>query len=190
MAEKKGQLHEIEDQLDVFRPITKWNHRVTRVEEIPAAVHEAFRHLKTGRPRPVELEVPPDTLAATGDAEIIAAEDYPLQAANESDVERAARLLASAERPAIMVGGGARISGAGDEILQLADFLQAPVMGTQNSKGVIDEGSPFFVGTNYSMVGPADAVFADADALLAVGSRMLFTQRDAPAEPADGADRR
>ena len=183
LGREEGQLHEIEDQLDVFRPITKWNHRVTRVEEIPAAVHEAFRHLKTGRPRPVELEVPPDTLAATGDAEIIAAEDYPLQAANDSDVERAARLLASAERPAIMVGGGARISGASDEILQLADFLQAPVMGTQNSKGVIDEGSPFFVGTNYSMVGPADAVFADADALLAVGSRMLFTQRDAPANP-------
>ena len=142
LGREEGQLHEIEDQLDVFRPITKWVHRVTRVEEIPAAVHEAFRHLKTGRPRPVELEVPPDTLAATGNADLIEAEDYPPQAARAGDVERAASLLASAERPAIMVGGGARISGAGDEILELADFLQAPVMGTQNSKGVIDEGSP------------------------------------------------
>ena len=183
LGREEGQLHEIEDQLDVFRPITKWNHRVTRVEEIPAAVHEAFRHLKTGRPRPVELEVPPDTLAATGDAEIIEAEDYPLQAASDDDIANAANLLASAERPAIMVGGGARISGAGDEVLALADFLQAPIMGTQNSKSVIHEGNPFFVGTNYSMVGPADAVFADADALLTVGSRMLFTQRDAPANP-------
>ena len=183
LGREEGQLHEVEDQLDVFRPITKWNHRVTRVEEIPAAVHEAFRHLKTGRPRPVELEVPPDTLAATGDAEIIEAEDYAPQSARDGDIERAASLLAASERPAIMVGGGARISGAGDEILELAEFLQAPIMGTQNSKGVIHEGSPFYVGTNYSMVGPADAVFADADALLAVGSRMLFTQRDAPANP-------
>ena len=69
LGRREGQLHEVEDQLDVFRPLTKWVHRVTRVEEIPGAVHEAFRHLKTGRPRPVELEIPPDTLAATGEAE-------------------------------------------------------------------------------------------------------------------------
>ena len=176
LGREEGQLHEVEDQLDVFRPLTKWNHRVTRVEEIPGAVHEAFRHLKTGRPRPVELEIPPDTLAATGEAETIPAEDYPPQAADAGDVERAASILASAERPAIMVGGGARISGAGDEVLALADFLQAPVMGTQDSKGVISEDNPFYVGTNYASVGPADVVLPDADVLLAIGTRLLFRE--------------
>ena len=58
-----------------------------------------------------------------------------------------------------MVGGGARISGAGDEAMQLAEFLQAPLMGTQDSKGVVPESSPFYVGTNYASVGPADVVF-------------------------------
>ena len=176
LGREEGQLHEVEDQLDVFRPLTKWNHRVTRVEEIPGAVHEAFRHLKTGRPRPVELEIPPDTLAATGEAETIPAEDYPPQAADAGDVERAASILASAERPAIMVGGGARISGAGDEVLALADFLQAPVMGTQDSKGVISEDNPFYVGTNYANVGPADVVLPDSDVLLAIGTRLLFRE--------------
>ncbi len=176
LGRREGQLHEVEDQLDVFRPLTKWVHRVTRVEEIPGAVHEAFRHLKTGRPRPVELEVPPDTLAATGEAETIAAEEYPPQVADRGDVEQAARILASAERPAIMVGGGARISGAGDEVLQLADLLQAPVMGTQNSKGVVPENSPFYVGTNYASVGPSDIVLPDADVLLAIGTRLLFRE--------------
>ncbi len=176
LGRREGQLHEVEDQLDVFRPLTKWVHRVTRVEEIPGAVHEAFRHLKTGRPRPVELEVPPDTLAATGEAETIAAEEYPPQVADRGDVEQATRILASAERPAIMVGGGARISGAGDEVLQLADLLQAPVMGTQNSKGVVPENSPFYVGTNYASVGPADIVLPDADVLLAIGTRLLFRE--------------
>ena len=176
LGRREGQLHEVEDQLDVFRPLTKWVHRVTRVEEIPGAVHEAFRHLKTGRPRPVELEIPPDTLAATGEAETIAAEEYPPQVAETGDVEQAARILASAGRPAIMVGGGARISGAGDEVLQLADLLQAPVMGTQNSKGVVTENSPFYVGTNYASVGPADMVLPDADVLLAIGTRLLFRE--------------
>jgi acetolactate synthase-1/2/3 large subunit len=176
LGKREGQLHEVEDQLDVFRPLTKWVHRVTRVDEIPGAVHEAFRHLKTGRPRPVELEIPPDTLAATGEAEVIAAEEYPPQVAETGDVEQAARILASAERPAIMVGGGARISVAGDEVLQLADILQAPVMGTQNSKGVVPENSPFYVGTNYASVGPADIVLPDSDVLLAIGTRLLFRE--------------
>ena len=176
LGRREGQLHEVEDQLDVFRPLTKWVHRVTRVDEIPGAVHEAFRHLKTGRPRPVELEIPPDTLAATGEAEVIAAEEYPPQVAETGDVEQAARILASAERPAIMVGGGARISVAGDEVLQLADILQAPVMGTQNSKGVVPENSPYYVGTNYASVGPADDVLPDSDVLLAIGTRLLFRE--------------
>ena len=176
LGKREGQLHEVEDQLDVFRPLTKWVHRVTRVEEVPGAVHEAFRHLKTGRPRPVELEIPPDTLAATGEAETIPAEEYPPQAAGADEIAQAADILASAERPAILVGGGARISGAGDEALQLADFLQAPLMGTQDSKGVVPEDSPFYVGTNYASVGPADVVFPDTDVLLAIGTRLLFRE--------------
>ena len=176
LGRREGQLHEVEDQLDVFRPLTKWVHRATLVEEIPGAVHEAFRHLKTGRPRPVELEIPPDTLAATGEADIIPAEEYAAQSAGAEEIEEAASILASAERPAIMAGGGARISGAGDEVLQLADFLQAPLMGTQDSKGVVPENSPFYVGTNYANVGPADVVFPDSDVLLAIGTRLLFRE--------------
>ena len=176
LGRREGQLHEVEDQLDVFRPLTKWVHRVTRVEEIPGAVHEAFRHLKTGRPRPVELEVPPDTLAATGQAETIPAEDYPPQAARADDIAKAAEILDSAERPAIIVGGGARISGAGAEALQIADFLQAPLMGTQDSKGVVSEDNPLYVGTNYANVGPADVVLPDTDVLLAIGTRLLFRE--------------
>ena len=176
LGREEGQLHEVEDQLDVFRPITKWNHRVTRVEDIPGAVHEAFRHLKTGRPRPVELEIPPDTLAATGMTQVITSEEYPVQPADGRAVVRAVEILRSSERPAIMVGGGARISGAGDEVLQLAEFLQAPIMGTQDSKGVIPENNPHYVGTNYASVGPADLVFPDSDVLLAIGTRLLFRE--------------
>lgn len=183
LGKQQGQLHEVEDQLDVFRPITKWAHRVTRVEEIPEAVHEAFRQLTTGRPRPVELEVPPDTLANLGDADIIEPEEYPPAAVRALEIARAVQILTEAERPAIVAGGGALSSGVGAEILELARMLQAPVMTTQTSKGVIDESEPYHVGTNYVGLGPAERVLADTDVMLAVGTRLSFRQASVESMP-------
>ena len=176
LGKRQGQLHEVEDQLDVFKPITKWNHRVTEVGEIPEAVHEAFRQLTTGRPRPVELEVPPDTLAALGDADIIEPEVYPAPAADADAIQRAAEVLARAERPAIIAGGGTIISGAADELRAVAEFLQASVMTTQQGKGIIPDDHELLVGVNYAMVEPVKDVLPDCDALLAVGTRLLFRQ--------------
>ena len=68
---RRGMLHEIDDQLDTIRPVTKWAHRILDPAETPSAVHEAFRQLKTGRPRPVEIEMPPDTLAKQADIELL-----------------------------------------------------------------------------------------------------------------------
>ena len=174
LGKRQGQLHEVEDQLDVFKPITKWNHRVTEVGEIPEAVHEAFRQLNTGRPRPVELEVPPDTLAAIGEADIIEPEVYPPALANSADIERAAEILVRAKKPAIIAGGGTIISGASEELRELAEFLQAAVMTTQQGKGIIPADHELLVGVNYAMIEPVKNVLPDCDALLAVGTRLLF----------------
>ena len=174
LGKRQGQLHEIEDQLDVFRPITKWNHRVTRVEEIPGAVHEAMRQLSNGRPRPVELEIPPDTLAATGEAEIVEPERYARKAADSSGIRQAAELLGRAESPVIIAGGGTIISGASSQLLELAENLQAPVMTTQQAKGVLPEDHYLSVGVNYSGLGPAYAVVPESDVILAVGTRFLI----------------
>ena len=57
-----GMLHEVNDQLTLIEPVTKWRKRVLEVGEIPAAVQEAVYQLKTGRPRPVEIEVPPEPM--------------------------------------------------------------------------------------------------------------------------------
>ena len=70
IGQNKGILHEIDDQLDVVRTITKWCSRVLDPKEIPGAVHEAFHQMKTGRPRPVEIEIPPETLAQMADIEL------------------------------------------------------------------------------------------------------------------------
>ncbi|MCH9040445.1 MAG: thiamine pyrophosphate-binding protein [Chloroflexi bacterium] len=176
IGKRQGQLHEVEDQLDVFKPITKWNHRSTRVEEIPEAVHEAFRQLKTGRPRPVELEIPPDILQGTGDTDVIEPEIFERHTANVEDIQRAAQLLAGAQRPAIIAGGGTILAGASDELRELAEFLQAPVMTTQQGKGIIPDRHPLYVGVNYAGIEVASKVVPESDVVLAVGTRLLFRE--------------
>ena len=64
-----GALHEVNDQLDMVRPVTKWCKRVMRVEEIPGAIHEAMRQMNTGRPRPTEVEIPWDALRSSAEVE-------------------------------------------------------------------------------------------------------------------------
>jgi len=66
-----GLLHEVNDQLDCIAPVTKWRKRVLQVAEVPAAVREAVTQLKSGRPRPVEIEMPPETMEDEGLVELL-----------------------------------------------------------------------------------------------------------------------
>src|SRR5437016_11006716 len=67
-----GLLHEIPDQLGMLRSLTKWTERIMRPQDAPALVGRAFRELRSGRPRPVGLEVPPDVLAARAELALAA----------------------------------------------------------------------------------------------------------------------
>ena len=58
-----GILHEINDQMDIIKPITKWQARVLKAKKIPNVVKKSFIKLRTGRPRPIEIEIPPETLS-------------------------------------------------------------------------------------------------------------------------------
>lgn len=173
LGKGEGQLHEIEEQLDVFKPIVKWNTRVSSVSEIPGAIHEAFRQMTTGRPRPVELEIPPDILAATGDVEILESERYPVEQPDGSAIENAAKALARSGRPAIVIGGGALRADAGAEVAAIAEMLDAPIVGTQQAKGVVPADHPQYVGVHYAGVGISGELLSDSDVILVVGTRFM-----------------
>src|SRR5262245_44161815 len=66
----RGDLHEIPNQLEMIRSVTKWSGRAMSPQEVPGIVAEAFRQLRSGRPRPVEIEIPPDVLKATAEVTI------------------------------------------------------------------------------------------------------------------------
>ena len=181
IGEDLGALHEVHDQLDAMRPVTKWNDRVMRTEEIPAAIHEAIHQLKTGRPRPVELEISPDLLASAVDVEIIEPEEYSRPVPEARIISHAAELLASAKRPLIWAGGGVNLSGASKEMGEVAELLRAPVLVTPEGKGALPHSHPLFMGSmNYGW-GPGRDLVPQADVILAVGTRFGGHRRD-PAE--------
>ena len=168
----RGILHEVNDQLDTIRPVTKWAKRILDPAEIPDAVHEAFYHLKTGRPRPVEIEIPPETLAEMADVELREPEEYPRPAGESGAVQRGAQILHEAVNPLIWAGGGIISSGAEEALLKVAEHLQAPVITSPEGKGAISDRHPLALGAHRLRNDPVAREDPNFDVILAVGTRM------------------
>lgn len=163
-----GYLHELPDQLGMIRGVTKWAQRIERPADAPAQVREAFRQLKSGRPRPVELEIAMDVTGIEADVTL---DPSPVVvSAPEPDPDAlaaAAKLLGRAKRPMIYVGSGA--SDAAPEVLAIAEALQAPVVAFRQGRGVVSD--EHYLSQCY----PAGhRLWADADAVLAVGTRLKY----------------
>ncbi len=167
-----GLLHEVNDQLDAIAPVTKWRSRVLEVAEIPAAVREAARQLRTGRPRPVVVDIPPETLEDEGEVTLLdpaAAERPPASAA---ELEPAVALLAAAREPVIIAGGGVNLSGAHAALRVVAEHLQAGVITTGEGKGALSDASDLSLGAALWPGAPLRLHLERADLVLAVGTRL------------------
>lgn len=164
-----GMLHEIPDQSGILKSLTKWHGLARSADEIPALVHEAFRQLRSGHPRPVALEIPPDVLQATAETvtyfDAAPVEPAPVDAER---IDQAARLLAKARFPVIYAGGGTGASGAGQALRALAEKLQAPLVMTEGARGAVPLNHALALSTLGSR-----CVLPHADAVLAVGTRFL-----------------
>ena len=163
-----GALHEIPKQSETIEGLTKWTARPTRVEEIPDLVHEGFRQMRTGRPRPVALELGPDILHAEADFEVGEPFAVETPSAPEDGVSEILALLAASRRPVIHVGGGVRGARAFDLLPRLAELLDAPVVMSENGRGAIDARDPHAL--------PAFSLWElrdTADAVVSFGSRFL-----------------
>ena len=169
-----GMLHEVNDQLTLIDPITKWAKRVMTVGEIPSAVQEAVYQLKTGRPRPVEIEVPPETMEEQGEAVLLDPKEAIRAAADSARIDTAAEMLINAKNPVIIAGGGVSLGNAHDALVELAEALQAGVFTTLNGKSAIPWTNPFNLGMNRgpSASTPAGAYYAEADVIVGIGSRL------------------
>src|SRR5204863_7592021 len=99
------------------------------------------RQLRNGRPRPVEIEMPPDTMETEGEVTLLGPAGHERPTPPRAAIERAAAMLLAAERPLIYAGGGVHPSGAHDALAAVADYLQAGVVQTAEGKGAISDAS-------------------------------------------------
>ena len=172
----RGMLHEVNDQLDAIKPVTKWAHRIMDPAEVPEAVHQAFYHLKNGRPRPVEIEIPPETLAEVADVELLEPEAPRVVAASPEQIEAAAEALAEASNPLIWAGGGVISSQGSEALTKLAEHLQAPVVTTAEGKGAISDHHPLALGALWLRNDTIAKQETGHDVILAVGTRLVMAQ--------------
>jgi len=165
------------DTMGITTPITKYNFQPRNANEIPIVVKKAFYIATTGRPGPVVIDIPKDV--QNQEAEI----DFPKKVdirgykpngePEMEGVKNGAKLLADADRPMILAGGGIKASQAHQSLQRLAEFLNAPVATTFMGKGCIPEDHPLSLGI-VGMHGTPEAntLILEADVLLAIGVRL------------------
>jgi len=164
------------DIIGITTPITKYNTQISSVAEIPGTVNNCFYIATTGRPGPVLIDFPKDIQASHGmvdwDVKIDLKGYKPPGNPHPLQIRKAAEMLAEAERPIILAGGGVVSSNASDELFTLAELLLAPVATTFMGKGAFPEIHPLSVGTIGMHGNPlANKLLLEADVMMAVGTR-------------------
>ncbi|MCR4791676.1 MAG: biosynthetic-type acetolactate synthase large subunit [Lachnospiraceae bacterium] len=161
------------DIAGVTMPITKHGFIVKNVSDLAPTIRKAFKIAKTGRPGPVLVDITKDVTAAVTDYEAVnPAEPEKTVSFSDKDLNDVAEMLCKAKKPFIYVGGGAIISGASEEVGELADLLDAPVCDTLMGKGAFDGNSKRYTG----MIGmhgtkASNLGVTECDLLIALGAR-------------------
>jgi acetolactate synthase-1/2/3 large subunit len=170
IGQGRGALHETPDQMASFAPLVKWTGRASSPEGIASVLAEAWQAAARPPQGPAYVEMPFDVLHAEAGETAPAQDPMELAAAGTSgDLDHAASLLANAERPLVVAGGGAVRSGAGVELLELARSIDAPVATTYTGKGAIPERDPLCIGSAWDDAAHRELV-GSADVVLCVGS--------------------
>lgn len=173
--------HNQADFAQVMRPVVKRAFQPTRVDMLPLALRQAMDTMVTGRPGPVNLDIPYNVYQEEADVELPPASHIHRAhrpGASDEDIAQAVKLLQEARQPVIFIGHGATLSEAGEEITALAERLAVPVITSPNGMGCIRGDHPLalgFIGRNGAY--PANEAGRRADLVLTIGTR--FDDRSA-----------
>ena len=166
------------DQVALFKPITKAAFPINRIDRLPDALRHAFRVATSGKMGPVLLDIPRDLLpGAEVELDLLPPDAYrPGQTRSRGDlglIQRAAEVLASAQRPVILAGGGVQWSNAGDVVCRLAELTGAGIVTSYGRADAVPSDHPNFLG-HMGRLGSAEGIEAvrEADVILAVGTRL------------------
>jgi acetolactate synthase I/II/III large subunit len=196
-SQKHKGAYQENDDLPIFEQLTKANFQVDEVERLPDMLRQAFREATTGNPGPVNMQLfgnhgqLEDDIA---DLDLIVEDEYTQvpayrPAPDPDSVKEAAKHIMKAKRPIIVVGGGARLSGAGAEALALAEKLSIPIATSLASYALVPEEHPLYIGVpgTYSRECTNRALM-QSDLVIYIGSKTggqvtHFWQVPAPGTP-------
>jgi acetolactate synthase-1/2/3 large subunit len=163
-----------QDQLDVFRPAVKWGAPIFSWQRIPEVTRMAFREMWSGRPGPVQLEVPMPVMYTEGDEASIAIlnpaayrSGGPM--ASAAQIAIAGKLLREAARPVIAIGSGVDRGNAGEAVLALAKMLGCGVITSMAGRSAVPQDHAHHL---YGYGAGADEARGEADVILALGTRL------------------
>jgi acetolactate synthase-1/2/3 large subunit len=170
----EGRLHELPNQRNLMAGVTAFSHTLLRPDELPSVLERAFAIFASARPRPVHIELPLDVITAQADhlrQRVAGSASRPAPAA--AAVQSAAMLLRQAQRPLLVLGGGAQ--NAASEARALVDRLGALAVTTINGKGILPANHPLHLGSTLPQPPMLEAL-AQADVVLAVGTELGETE--------------
>ncbi len=169
------EFHELHGSLQIAGSVTASATRLTSPADAPAVIREAVRLMHTAHPRPTFVEVPLDVAGAEGEVEMLPpAEGFNRPGGDAEAIKRAAEILGRTRKPVILAGGGAISANAGAALRSVAARLGAPVIMAGHGRGAIPDDDPFSLGDGWGRLTYFDALFAEADATLIVGSSLDY----------------
>jgi acetolactate synthase-1/2/3 large subunit len=166
LGKGRGHLHEMPDQLATLRSFVKWADRIEYPDTAPSAVSRAFQEMMSGRRGPVALEMPWDVF--TQRADVSASTPFARLPPPQPDSERikaAAALIGGSKAPMIFVGSGA--FDAADEILELAELIDAPVVAFRSGRGIVSNAHELGL-----TMAAAYHLWPQTDLIIGIGTRL------------------
>ena len=166
LGKGRGHLHEMPDQLATLRTFVKWAERIEYPANAPALVARAFQEMLSGRRGPASLEMPWDVFTQrveVGAAEVF--DRFPSPQPDPDRIKSAANLIAASKTPMIFVGSGA--IEAGDEILELAELIEAPVVAFRSGRGIVSNAHELGL-----TMAAAYRLWPQTDLMIGIGTRL------------------
>jgi acetolactate synthase I/II/III large subunit len=166
LGKGRGHLHEMPDQLATLKTFVKWADRVEYPAGAPTAVSRAFQEMLSGRRGPASLEMPWDVFtqrADTGAAKVF--DPFPAPKPDADLIKNAAALVTASKTPMIFVGSGA--IGAREEILELAEMIDAPVVAFRSGRGIVSNAHELGL-----TMAAAYKLWPQTDLMIGIGTRM------------------
>jgi len=178
LGKGRGHLHEMPDQLATLRSFVKWADRIEYPDAAPTKVARAFQEMLSGRRGPVALEMPWDVFTQRADVGAAKPFDpFPPPQPDSERVKDAAALVAASKSPMIFVGSGA--IHAADEILELAELIDAPVVAFRSGRGIVSNAHELGL-----TMAAAYRLWPNTDLMIGIGTRLeLATMSRWPFRP-------